>query len=83
VLVCADALGTVGYFVAPGERLGVHPLLRVAPPRRLDHVQPEIVLCGHGEGILSAAGPAFREALSTARRRIPRLLASFVRARRP
>ena len=34
VLVCADALGTVPhYFALGGERLGVHPLLRLTPPR--------------------------------------------------
>jgi hypothetical protein len=83
VLVCADALGTARYFVAPGERLAVHPLLRLMPPRRrLGNVQPEVVLCGHGEGILSSATPLFQEALSTARRRIPRALASAWRARR-
>ena len=83
VLVVADALGTVGYFVARGERLGVHPLLRPIPPRRrLGNVEPDVVLCGHGEGVLADAAPAFREALSTARRRIPRVVASLVRARR-
>jgi hypothetical protein len=83
VLVCADALGTARSFRAGDERLAVHPLLRPVPPRRrLGNVQPETVLCGHGEGILSGAGPAFQEALSTARRRIPAALASFVRARR-
>jgi hypothetical protein len=83
VLVWADALGTARYFRAGGERLGVHPLLRPVPPRRqLGNVQPETVLCGHGEGILSGAEPVFQEALSTARRRIPAALASFVGARR-
>jgi hypothetical protein len=83
VLVCADALGTACYFRAGAERLAVHPLLRPVPPRRqLGRVQPETVLCGHGEGILSGAEPVFREALSTARRRIPAALASAVRARR-
>lgn len=81
-LVAADALGTIGYFVARGERLGVHPLLRPIPPRRrLGNVAPEVVLCGHGEGLLADAGPAFHEALRTARRRIPRVVASLVRAR--
>ena len=83
VLVVGDALGTVGYFVAPGERLGVHPLLRPVPPRRaFDEVMPRVVLCGHGEGVLSDAEAALREALSTARRRIPRLVAGLVRGRR-
>lgn len=83
VLVVADALGTVGYFVAPGERLGVHPLLRPIPPRRrLGNVAPEIVLCGHGEGVLTDAERPFREALSTARRRIPALVAGVAHVRR-
>jgi glyoxylase-like metal-dependent hydrolase (beta-lactamase superfamily II) len=82
VLVCADALGTVGYFVAPGERIGVHPLLRPFPPRRLGRVQPAIVLCGHGEGVLADAEEPFHDALSTARRRLPAALANALRARR-
>ena len=83
ILVVADALGTVGYFVAPGERLGVHPLLRLIPPRRrLGGVDPETVLCGHGEGVLHGAGAPFREALRTSRRRLPAALRSAVRSRR-
>ena len=50
-LVCADALGTVGYFCAPGERIGLHPLLRLFPPRALERVAPERILCGHGAGM--------------------------------
>ena len=34
-LVCADALGTVPFFRAPGERIGLHPLIRPFPPRAL------------------------------------------------
>jgi hypothetical protein len=62
----------------------VHPLLRPIPPRRrLGSVAPDVVLCGHGEGIVGDADPVFREALSTARRRIPRVLAGLApRARR-
>ena len=83
VLVCADALGTARYFVAPGERLGVHPLLRLVPPRRrLGNVDPEIVLCGHGEGVLSGAGPEFRNAFTTARRRLVPLLVNVRRSKR-
>jgi hypothetical protein len=76
LLTCADALGTGRYFCAGDERLGVHPILRFRPPRQLESVQPEAILCGHGEGIFDAADAALREALSTARRRIPRQIAS-------
>ena len=83
VLACADALGTAAYFRAGGERLAVHPLLRLRPPR-LD-VQPEAILCGHGAGVFEGADVALREALSTSRRRIPRQIAGAIRAwaRRP
>ena len=73
VLLCGDALGTVRYFVAPGELLGVHPLLRVTPPKALARFAPRHVLCGHGEGVHGdEAAPALAEALTTARRRLPR-----------
>ena len=68
VLVCGDALGTVPYFVGPGERLAVHPLLRLTPPRALARLDPEHVLVGHGE---AAPGDALGEALDSARRRAP------------
>lgn len=85
VLCVADALGTLPFFCAPGETLGVHPLLRLIPPRkRLGGVSPCHVLCGHGEGLHGdQAGAAFREALSTARRRLPRVVARVISARRP
>jgi hypothetical protein len=78
VLACADALGTAAYFCAGGERLAVHPLLRLRPPRL--EVQPETILCGHGPGVFTAADAALREALSTSRRRIPKQMASAIRA---
>jgi glyoxylase-like metal-dependent hydrolase (beta-lactamase superfamily II) len=81
VLVCADVLGTARYYKAGNERLAVHPLLRVRPPRQqLGALQPDAILCGHGEGVLENAGAALREALSTSRRRIPGQFASAVRA---
>lgn len=86
-LVCADALGTARYYRAPGERLAVHPLLRLAPPRALRDLArgqtPGHVLCGHGEGIHGdEAALALAEAVSTARRRIPRYLIGLPRERR-
>jgi hypothetical protein len=83
VLVFADALGTAGYFRSGRERLAVHPLLRLWPPRRqLATVEPAAILCGHGEGLFDDADSALREALSTSRRRIPGQVASAVRALR-
>jgi hypothetical protein len=81
VLVCADVLGTARYYRAGNERLAVHPLLRIRPPRReLGGLQPTVILSGHGEGVLEDAGTALREALSTSRRRFPGQVASAVRA---
>jgi glyoxylase-like metal-dependent hydrolase (beta-lactamase superfamily II) len=76
VLVCADALGTASYFRARGERLAVHPFLRLLPPRAMSRgLSPRHVLCGHGEGIHGEdASAALEDALATSRRRIPRWL---------
>jgi hypothetical protein len=81
-LVVADALGTAPYFRAPGERLGVHPFLRLLPPRTLGRLDPEHVLCGHGDGVHGPEGAeALREALRTARGRTPSWLAGIARQR--
>lgn len=82
-LVVGDALGTATYFRAPGERLAVHPLLRLLPPRRLRRLEPEHVLCGHGEGLHGAQSSAeLARALATARRRLPQAwLSAFRRGR--
>lgn len=81
VLVCGDALGTVPhYFALDGERLGVHPLLRLTPPRQLARLEPEHVLCGHGAGVHEHATQAVRDALEHSRRRAPRVLVEWWRA---
>lgn len=78
VLVVADAVGTVRYFRAPGKALGVHPLLRLTPPRILCGYEPEHVLVGHGPGIHEDAAIALHVAIRRARvdalRVIPRLV---------
>jgi hypothetical protein len=74
VLVSADAVGTVPhYFALGGERLGVHPLLRLTPPRPLGQFDPQHVLVGHGEGIHNDAAAAVEEALAGSRKRFLRL----------
>ena len=81
-LVCADALGTVAYFRAPEERIGVHPMLRLRPPKALRRYAPQHILCGHGAGVHGPeAAPALHEALRTSRRRLPKALVNSVRRR--
>ena len=79
-LLCADVLGTLEFFRAADERIGMHPLLRLAPPRSLLSVAPERVLVGHGGGIHQDAPAAVHDTVRNARRRIPAALASAVRA---
>jgi hypothetical protein len=79
-LVCADALGTVAYFCAPGERIGLHPLVRPFPPHALARVAPERILCGHGAGVYEDATGALHDALHTARRRMPAAWLSALKA---
>jgi hypothetical protein len=62
VHVAADVLGTVGYFTPGGAAIGLHPLLRLFPPRRLRRYDPDVVLVGHGEGVRDATEP-YRKAL--------------------
>jgi hypothetical protein len=79
-LVCADALGTLPYFRAPSERIGLHPLLRVAPPRSLLEVNPARVLVGHGGGVHQDAAAAVHDAVAHGRRRLPAALLEAARA---
>lgn len=81
LMACGDALGTVGYFRAGGERVGVHPLLRLWPPRWLAELRPEHVLCGHGAGLHGeGTAEAVADALAGARRRLPLAAVAALRA---
>lgn len=73
ILVVADALGTADYYRAGDEPVAVHPLLRLKPPRHaLSGPEPLHVLCGHGPSRHGEEVAAeVREALATARRRLP------------
>ena len=78
-LVVAEAIGTAPAF-ALGRRAGVHPLLRLVPPRsQLSSRRPEMLLVGHGETIVSDAASALDEALAHARSDIPRLARALPR----
>lgn len=74
-LVVAEALGTVQYMRAPGERLGLHPFRRLTPPRALARYEPEHVLVGHGEGL---HGPDAAAALQDVLRHGPQRTLSWL-----
>jgi hypothetical protein len=81
ILVCADALGTIPFFCAGAEPIGVHPFLRPFPPRALQGLAPLHVLVGHGAGRHGdGAGLEVDDAVAHARGRIPRWLAGLRRA---
>jgi hypothetical protein len=76
-LVVAEAIGTAPAF-ALGRRAGVHPMLRLLPPRKqLSPFRPERLFVGHGEAIESGADAALRDALANSRRDLPQLLLSI------
>jgi hypothetical protein len=79
-LVVPESVGTVDYFLAPGERLGVHPARRLFPPSALEGFVPERILVGHGEGVTEDAGSALRAALSGSRSKGPGLYAKTLRS---
>ena len=83
MLVCTESVGTAPYYRASGERLAVHPMLRVRPPRALAGLEPEHVLVGHGEPLSDGAATALRDALDGARRRAPAWLWSLRGSLRP
>ena len=82
-LVVAEALGTAPYFPARGESLGVHPVLRLTPPRALAGYGPEHLLVGHGPPLHGPdVAERVRRAIARSRREIPRWLAGLPAARR-
>ncbi len=76
-LVVAEAVGTAPAF-ALGRRVGVHPMLRLIPPRRqLSRFAPDSLFPGHGEAIESGADDALRDALGHSRQDLPKLMLSL------
>ncbi len=72
-LLVPEALGTVSYFRASGETLGVHPMLRLLPPRTLREYDADRLLVGHGEGVFERVPQAIRAAVDGARGKTPSL----------
>jgi hypothetical protein len=85
-LVVGEALGTTPVHRLDAGPAGVHPLLRLLPPRSLRRYEPEHLLVGHGRGVHgAAAGTAVEAAYARSRRDVPKLvvrLAAMARAAR-
>lgn len=80
-LVVAESVGTSDYFLAGEERLGIHPMLRLRPPRTaLEQFAPKRVLTGHGDPVLEDATEALTDALAHGRRRTPQLYAGALKS---
>lgn len=79
-LVVPEAVGTAPYFRSGDEEIGIHPMLRLLPPRKLAGYEPDHLLTGHGTGMHGpGTAAALRDALSGSRRRVPGALRSIVR----
>ena len=81
-LIVPEAVGTAPYFRAGDEQVGIHPMLRLLPPRGLGGYEPEHLLTGHGTGLHGpGTAAALADALDGSRRRIPQALISIVHHR--
>lgn len=70
-IVVPEAVGTPEYFRTKTEHLGVHPMLRIKPPKNLTRLDPDRIRVGHGEGIHEDAAETLEDALDGSRRRSP------------
>ncbi len=82
LLISTEVLGTAPHYLASdADPLGVHPLVRLAPPRgAFDGLEPSVIAVGHGRPVLEGAAGALREALGGARRELPRAWAHAARS---
>jgi hypothetical protein len=85
LLIVPESIGTIPFFLAhAGDRLGLHPLARLKPPRAaLAGLDPETIAVGHGAPVIGGAAPHLRQALIHARSDLPSsLLTTFSALRR-
>jgi hypothetical protein len=76
-LIVAEAVGTAPLFALGRGAVGVHPLLRLTPPKALEGIDPGMLLVGHGAPVKSDAAASLKTALARSRTDIPRLLLSL------
>lgn len=81
-LIVAEAVGTAPLF-ALGRTAGVHPMLRLRPPRRaLGEHRPQRLLVGHGPALETGGDEALQAALAASRSDVPKLVVSLPRVLR-
>lgn len=68
-LIVADALGTTKHLRGRGEKLGMNPLYRLNPPKKLLDFEPERIFCGHGEGITENVTETMEKTVRKGRRK--------------
>lgn len=80
-LVVPETVGTLEFFTVGAETVGLHPTLRLRPPRHaLGDLEPERLLVGHGEPVRPLDVDAFRRLLRSGRRRLPQAWIVALRA---
>lgn len=73
-LIVPEALGTAFHYKLPHQQLGIHPMLRLFPPRgQFAGLEPARVLTGHGFGTMTNATAALENALKGARIHAPKV----------
>lgn len=81
-LVVPESLGTAPHYPAGDDVLGVHPMMRLTPPRALAAYDARRLLPGHGPPVEGDhVAEAIRETLERSRRDAPRVLARLIRHR--
>jgi hypothetical protein len=82
-LVVTEAVGTAAYYRAPGQPVGVNPVLRLLrPPAVVLRYEPEHLLVGHGAGLHEGTAAALAEAVRRSRRDLPRVVPRLFAAAR-
>lgn len=79
-LYVPESLGTAPPYTVADERLGLYLFQRFVVPKFFLGYEPERVLVGHGDGVFTDATPALADAVTNARRRLPRALVENGRA---
>lgn len=78
-LIVSEALGSAPYYRRKNHRIGVHPALRLFPPKRLRQFTPQRVDFGHGRGLADDSEGTIRRAIDRSRRSAPGLYVDILK----